>query len=96
MLFLGGFVITPLTGIMLSSVEENLRGSANSVSQFGYNAFGYLPAPIVYGGVSTLIDHANKKKDSRIPMAVILYMVIISATLCTLAIKKKHKALFEK
>ena len=86
----------PLTGIMLNAVDNSLRGSANSISQFAYNAFGYLPAPIVYGFVSTIVDNGSAKKESHIPLAVILYAVIISASLATIAISRKHKALYQK
>ena len=38
-----------LTGIMIASVEEDQRNTANSLAQFCQNLFGYFPAPIVYG-----------------------------------------------
>ena len=48
-LFCGAFVMPACTGIMLNQVPPKLRTMANSVANFSYNLFGYLPAPIMYG-----------------------------------------------
>jgi len=48
-LFCGAFVMPATTGIMLNQVPPNLRTMANSVANFSYNLFGYLPAPLMYG-----------------------------------------------
>ena len=48
-LFCGAFVMPACTGIMLNQVPPKLRTVANSVANFQYNLFGYLPAPIMYG-----------------------------------------------
>ena len=54
--FIGGFIMPTLTGLLLSSVSDHLRGPANALSQFGQNAFGLMPAPILYGFISFLIN----------------------------------------
>ena len=48
-LFCGAFVMPACTGIMLSQVPPSMRTTANSIANFCYNLFGYLPAPIMYG-----------------------------------------------
>lgn len=54
LLFVGAFAIPTLTGMMLASVSERDRTSANSLSQFLNNSLGFLPAPAVYGQVQAL------------------------------------------
>ena len=49
LLFLGGFILPALIGIMLNSVKQHQRGSANSIAQLSYNMLGYMPAPSLYG-----------------------------------------------
>ena len=51
LLFFGGFVLPSVTGIMINSVGEYQKTSANSVANICYNLVGYLPAPGLYGFV---------------------------------------------
>ena len=53
-LFIGAFMLPTMTGVMLNSVDESLKTTANSLATLGYNLFGFLPAPCIYGYVSTL------------------------------------------
>lgn len=53
-LFFGGAVLPPVTGIMLNSVNELQRTSANAVANLAYNLLGYLPAPSFYGMVAAM------------------------------------------
>jgi len=46
--------------MMLQSVPYGLRGSANAVALFCYNALGYMPAPFMYGLISSVINPKNK------------------------------------
>ena len=64
MLLFGGWLLPSLTGLMLISVDEQLRGSANSLSQFCQNAFGLMPAPIIYGIVSSLVGADEEIKGA--------------------------------
>jgi len=52
LLFVGAFILPTLTGIMLNSVEESRRTTANSIATLIYNLCGYLPAPAIYGAVA--------------------------------------------
>jgi sugar phosphate permease len=49
LLFFGGFALPSVTGIMIASVDEKQKTTANSFANLAYNLFGYLPAPTVYG-----------------------------------------------
>jgi len=55
-LFFGGFILPPVTGIMLNSVPDSQKASANSVANLTYNMLGYFPAPVVYGFVATFTE----------------------------------------
>ena len=49
MLFCGGMILPAIMGVMLNSVSENLKTTANSIANSSFNLFGFLPAPYVYG-----------------------------------------------
>lgn len=51
-LFFGGFIMPPVTGIMINSVPDNQKASANSIANLCYNLLGYLPAPLIYGFIA--------------------------------------------
>ena len=60
-LFFGGAIVPVITGIIISSVPNNLRGVANSFTSFICNLLGYLPAPFIYGIINnTSIDTNNR------------------------------------
>lgn len=85
LLFFGGFILPPLTGIMLNSVEEHQRTSANSLANLAYNLFGYLPAPSFYGLISSLTGG----KKSRWSLTFLLYSTIPTVSLLFWSINKK-------
>ena len=74
--FSGSFLLPTMTGIMLNSVKQNQRTTANSVATLCYNLFGFLPAPFIYGFVSTLGD--NVKRSNRYALACIMFTSIIT------------------
>lgn len=53
LLFFGSALLPTMTGIMIKSVAESHRTTANSLAQISYNLFGYLPAPFLYGYISS-------------------------------------------
>lgn len=71
-LFCGALILPILTGIMLSSVEPELRPQANSLSNLSYNLLGYLPAPTIYG----FAQNMTEGKKSRYGVAILFYMTI--------------------
>ena len=85
LLFFGGFVLPPITGIMLNSVTEYQRTSANSFANLSYNLFGYAPAPVFYGMISRLSGYDK----SRWPLGCLLYTTIITVFLLLNAILLK-------
>lgn len=86
MIFFGAFTVPVGIGCMLNSVPFKMRSSANSIAQFSYNAFGYMPAPFIYGTMSQFIDNQNnntKNKLSAIPMMCIVYFTFIGMSVFT-------------
>jgi len=64
LLFFGAFLLPTITGMMLNSVDIKVRATANAVAVLGYNMLGNLPAPFIYGYVSTLgVDPENPDKN---------------------------------
>jgi MFS transporter, Spinster family, sphingosine-1-phosphate transporter len=87
LLFFGGAILPNITGIMLNSVSEYQRTSANSLANLAYNLFGYAPAPLFYGVISKI---AGGDK-SRVPMASLLYSTICTVTLFLSAMRQKFE-----
>ena len=85
LLFFGGALVPTITGIMLNSVPEHLRTSANSVAQVCYNSLGYLPAPIFYGFVAKLVGDPH----SKVPFIALLSTSLVTITMLVLAVKAK-------
>ena len=86
LLFFGAFILPTLTGIMLNSVPEQRRTAAYSVATLFYNLLGYLPAPFIYGTVSTF--GKNQALASRFALAAIIYSSLITGVLVILAYRK--------
>lgn len=85
LLFFGGALVPTVTGIMLNSVPENLRTTANSFAQVCYNSIGYLPAPLFYGTVSKIVNNPK----SNVPFIALLSTTIFTITTLVLAIRAK-------
>ena len=92
LLFFGGSLLPSLTGIMLNSVPEHQRASANSVATLSYNFLGWMPAPFIYGVVSQIVGDPEHREKSRIPMATILYSEFITLTMMTIVILRKLRS----
>jgi MFS family permease len=60
-LFFGGAVVPPMTGIIISSLPVEHRGSANSITSAVTTLFGYLPAPFIYSEIYELTRNINPK-----------------------------------
>ena len=85
LLFFGGFIQPQVIGIMLNSVEESKRISANSLAQLSFNLIGYLPAPTFYGFIAQMV----KSETSKIPMACLLFSSFLSIAALLLSVHKK-------
>ena len=89
LLFFGGFIMPPMTGIMLSSVSAFERSQAMSTATLIYNLCGYLPGPIVYGFISTQTNlHGG---SPRLAMGALLYTAIPIFMFQTCGLKKSLK-----
>lgn len=87
-LFFGGFVLPPVTGIMIDSVKPNQRASANSIANLTYNLLGYFPAAQVYGYIVGFTS-----PDSKWPMGALLYSTILTIGLLFKGIHTKLQIL---
>lgn len=78
LLFFGGFILPPATGIMIQSVGIFQRSQANSIANLFYNLFGYLPAPVLYGTISKSTDGYDQRNDlaARSAMMFLMFMVL--------------------
>jgi hypothetical protein len=83
-LFFGGFVLPPVTGIMIDSVKLDQRASANSIANLTYNLFGYFPAAQIYGYIVLFTS-----KNSKWPMGALLYSTVLTIGLLLVGISKK-------
>lgn len=89
LLFLGGFILPALIGIMLTAVKQHQRGSANSIAQLSYNMLGYMPAPSLYGYLQDIYNEDPQHPKSGIPLGVIIYSTFVTVTMATIAILKQ-------
>jgi len=92
-LFFGGFILPPVTGIMINSVPDNQKASANSIANLCYNLFGYLPGPLIYGFVATFTNTVKPGEvgvnKSRWAMGTLLYSTIPTISCLLWGIHKK-------
>jgi hypothetical protein len=82
-LFFGGAILPQVTGIMLNSVPESKRTSANSIANLCYNLLGYMPASAFYGLVSSVVKTIKGYDDeeSKIPLGCLLYTTLFTISL---------------
>jgi len=62
--------------MMLNTVDEELRTIANSIANIGYNMFGFLPAPYIYGLIADYGGGNNKIIAMRFLMSLPVISVI--------------------
>ena len=74
LLFFGGSILPCMTGIMLSTVSQNHKTTANSLANFSYNLLGYLPSPFIYGAIYDSGDGNN----ARLAMGVLMFSPIFT------------------
>jgi MFS family permease len=86
--FFGGAIMPNIIGIYISSLPPELRGAGNSISNTFINAFGYLPAPYVYGA---LFD-ATHEHNPRISLAVVINYSWVGVILLALSMFFRYRA----
>jgi MFS family permease len=62
LLFFGGAVLPPATGILMSSVPPEMRALSNSVSMLLYNCLGYFLGPFLPGVVAQVTSASAHRK----------------------------------
>ena len=87
-------MLPAILGLMLNSVSENLKTTANSVANTSYNVFGFLPSPYVYGLISDAGDviGGNKRAAMKVNMtlpAVFAVLVVYEALIVRATQKRK-------
>jgi len=87
LLFFGGSILPSLTGIMISSVGDYQKAQANSIANACYTLVGYLPAPLIYGMISTFM----RDRTSKVPMACLLYSTILTVGLAFFGLGRRIK-----
>lgn len=86
-LFFGGAIIPNIQGIMISSLQPDLRAAGNSLSNILQNLFGFLPAPFVYG----IIYEYSKSTQPKLAMIVVLSYSIIGVIFIGIAMIFRYK-----
>ncbi len=86
-LFFGGAIIPNAQGIMISSLDNELRASGNSISNIFQNAIGFLPAPSVYG----LIYNNTKHSDPSLAMSIVLMYSLVGLVFLVISLIFRYK-----
>ena len=74
-LFFGGALLSPCTGVCINSVHPDLRSFSSALSMFAYNILGYAAAPFACGVVG-----------ERFGLAWGFRMALLSSTVCLLGL----------
>lgn len=85
-LFVGALILPTLTGVMLNSVDESRRTTANSIATLSYNLFGFLPAPCIYGYISTF--GSNEMRSSRWALGCLTWASLLTVMFLALGYRK--------
>ncbi len=86
-LFFGGAIVPPITGIIISSLPIKLRGLGNSITNVFSNLLGYLPAPYIYG----VIYENTKDTQKRMAFTCLMYYSLLGFILLSLATYFRYK-----
>lgn len=81
LMFFGGAILPSLTGIMLNTVKNNQKTTANSIAYLAFNVFGYLPSPFIYGAITDSGEGGN----DRIALAALMYTAFIPVVAFTVS-----------
>jgi len=81
-LFFGGILVPLLTGVFLANVEVEYRTKASSMANIFYEAFGFAPAPYVWGAIQT----ATGGKKSRWGLISTLCFSVLAVLFLAIAV----------
>lgn len=85
-LFFHSGIMPNLTGLIITSVDNNQKPSANSMSSLMSNTLGHMPAPYIYGLLKQKFPQYN-----RFPMEVCCYFAFIAEVFFGLGCVLKYK-----
>ena len=92
LLFFGGFMLPTLTGMMLNTVEENLKTTANFIANLSYNILGFFPAPFVYGAICDIGDGGHERYAMRTLMfSSVISVVTLYISACLITKKTRQE-----
>ena len=86
-LFFGGACIPNIQGIMISSLDTDLRAAGTSIASIIQNIFGYLPSPVIYG----FIYNYSKASDKKLAMALTLWYSIVGVIFLSFSLYYRFK-----
>ena len=77
-LFMGAAILPGLSGILLNTVDFELRTQAASISNIFYNLCGMLPAPFVFGIIAERVNRraAMTQLMCMAPAAVVMLFIV--------------------
>ena len=84
-----------IMGIMLNTVDENLKTTANSIANTSFNLFGFLPSPYVYGLISDVGDVIGGNKRAAMKFNMTLPAIIPILIIWQAMDARKNKRLKE-
>eukprot|EP01017_Pseudomicrothorax_dubius_P035288 TRINITY_DN491_c0_g1_i4.p1 TRINITY_DN491_c0_g1~~TRINITY_DN491_c0_g1_i4.p1 ORF type:complete len:611 (+),score=66.14 TRINITY_DN491_c0_g1_i4:84-1916(+) len=88
-LFFGGAVMPPATGLMISALPTSIRAFGSSNAQLIQNLIGYLPAPTFYGVIKDIFN-------SRVSMIFLMGWSIWGVLAMYLAHRYQQRSLEQK
>lgn len=86
-LFIGSSIVPSLLGVVVSSVELNLKGTANSLCLCITNILGYTPAPITY----TIIHEITKEDYPTLALSATMSYCIVGTILQIFCLRYRRK-----
>ena len=60
-IFFGASLMPGLTGVLLNSMDDNMKEEGNSITLFCYNLLGYFPSPFLYGIICDFTGGNNSR-----------------------------------
>eukprot|EP00128_Syssomonas_multiformis_P018483 Colp12_sorted_trinity150504_noHs@25141 len=91
LLFWGGAVVPPATGILLVSVPKSMRSFASSVSMLAYNLLGYFAGPFISGVVAEAANDLSWGFRLCLIWSFMAFFSMASAWFFALRVKRKGK-----
>jgi hypothetical protein len=79
-----------ITGMMLNTVSEDLKTTANSISNTFNNIFGFLPSPYLYGLISDMGGQVGGNKRTAM-LVNMCFSIPVTLLISYHALKRFYK-----